>query len=363
MRAHSTDACTACVASAARRPRLGRRTHVPAPGIHHGSRDQLARARAAGHLRAGLRGGRGSPHRLDHPLSKATRRRRQAGAREHHHRGRLDADPGGARRDHLHLHRAHDEHARPARRRRARAGDGPPVVVGGALPAGRSHGRQRDPSAGRAQHRREPGVGRCDPQFLGAAVGRQDRRGAGAHQPCHVPRRHSRSLPGPVRRVLRTAARPHALRSGGGESGRVLRLAGAPSRAGREADDRSGSARRAGVPRQPVRGLSRRAGDTRPGRARSRPDARGGPAHDRRRHRREHPREPRPLAPRSSGRSNRGRSCPHSRSPTPIAPLSSPTWKGSNDLLGHDRRITNASASCTSARRSASSARRSSWPC
>ena len=72
----------------------------------------------------------------------------------------------------------------------------------------------------------DPEVGRRVSQLLGAAAGGQDRPDSRPHQPHVVSDRRARSVPRPVRRVLRHAARQHAAPRGRRPAGRFRALAG-----------------------------------------------------------------------------------------------------------------------------------------
>ena len=225
---------------------------------------------------------------------------------------------------------------RPQRPHRLAAAEGPaggehrrgraPVVVGGPLPGAGVRDRQRDPHPGRPDRRRPPHHGRREPQLLGATAHAQDRPDRRPHQH-HLaaggPRRH---LQGPVRGVLRAAARAHGLPRRGPEPGRLPGLArAAAGDAG--PDHRARAARAHRLRERLLRVLPHRARDDGRREGGARPDApRDAPA-DRRRHRCPTRRATSPAGSPTPRPSNPGTTC--RRSPcrrTTCAP-SSRSWR------------------------------------
>ncbi len=82
------------------------------------------------------------------------------------------------------------------------------VVVGGPLPRGGDHHRQRDPHAGRSPGGPPAHLGRRHPQLLGAGAGREARHVARQHQHPDPRGGRARGARQPLRRVLRAPAHP-----------------------------------------------------------------------------------------------------------------------------------------------------------
>ena len=120
-------------------------------------------------------------------------------------------------------------------------------------------------------------VGRCLPQLLGAAPGREDRPDSGPHQSNVVSNEPAGPVPRPVRRVLRHAARQHAA-AGERRIARGVPERGWTTRRSRPIDDAAARAGRDVFLSQSCVNCHRVRGTSASGHLRSRPDAPDEPA-------------------------------------------------------------------------------------
>src|SRR3954447_6542935 len=197
------------------------------------------------------RRGRDAGSRLGPAPARGTAAAGQCGAHDHQpRRGLRDGDPDRRAVAGVRLRRHHraarDRCARGGHDAPHRAGDRPPVVVGGALSGLAGSDRQRDPHPGRRPRARERHVGGRHPQLLGTRAQPQGRLRARLPERAAPAGRQARPLPRPVRGVLRAPARAHVVlgrgrparpfpdvaRPGGHERGALRRRFGRARRAG-----------------------------------------------------------------------------------------------------------------------------------